>query len=114
MQISTVFALVVAFLASDVSAGCYTSGQEWGDRDAAKSVLHDACGSMNGLFASGEVKRQCRNMPSGQNSYVFEVQNMDFDGQESITFDDCYNYISRQINGCSRGGDETIYPMRYR
>ena len=113
MQISTIFTLVVAILASDVSAGCYSSGQEWGDHNSAKIALNNACNSLNGGFAPGDVKKQCRDMPNGQHSYEFEVENRGSTGQ-SITFDDCYNGISREIDGCSRGGDVDIGPIRYK
>lgn len=112
MQIFTVFALITTACVSSASAKCFQTGQNWGDHAVAKSRLDDACKTMQGRYAQGEVFSQCRN---GQDfrSFKFEIQNNN-DHEVHISHYQCVTTISREIDNCGHGGQETFDHVRYR
>lgn len=112
MQILTILALVTAACVSFASAKCFQSGENWGNHDVAKASLNDACNRMQGKYKPGEIFNQCRD-GSDFRSFEFEIQNNN--GFEvTVSHDGCVKTISREIDNCGHGGQETFAGVRYR
>ena len=112
MQISKVLAIVTAVYTSSASAKCFQRGQHWGDHEIAISKLRDACNSMKGHYQPGEVFSQCRNGLDFK-SFKFEIQNNNDYGVD-VSYEACVKTISREIEHCGHGGQETFNDVRYR
>ena len=112
MQILTIFAILTSVCAPFASARCFSTGEHWGDHADAKSKLDDACNVMQGNFAPGQTKSECRNAVAFK-AFNFELQNQK-EQDQYISKDDCIEYISREIDNCGHGGEETVGNIRFR
>ncbi|KAL8632181.1 hypothetical protein Q9189_002091 [Teloschistes chrysophthalmus] len=111
-MLSTIFTLVAALCASSASAKCFNTGQNWCNHDDAVNALKDACNPMKGNYKPGEVFSHCRDAP-GFESYEFKITNNN--GQTTfVSYDACVSTITREIQNCGHGGEETFGGVTYR
>ncbi|KAL9576652.1 MAG: hypothetical protein Q9203_007699, partial [Teloschistes exilis] len=84
----------------------------WGNHDDAVNALKDACNVMKDNYKPGEIFTQCRNAP-GFESYEFKITNNN-GGTTSVSYDACVSTITREIQYCGHGGEETFGGVTYR
>ncbi|KAI4095434.1 MAG: hypothetical protein L6R37_007074 [Teloschistes peruensis] len=105
MHLFTIYTLIAALCASSASANCFQTGQNWGNHE-------DACNVMKGNYKPGEIFTQCRNAP-GFESYEFKITN--HNGRTtSVSYDACVSTITREIQNCGHGSEETFGGVTYR
>ncbi|KAF5005709.1 hypothetical protein FDECE_7870 [Fusarium decemcellulare] len=112
MRLSQVF--LSGLFASITSAGCFDVGIEWSDfKDFAKGEIQRLCEdrTLSGDFIRNQYKIACFNI--GENKVDLRVQVDGLgplpDGQTAhVAVSDCVDYLSREVNGCARGGS-SIY-----
>ncbi|MCJ1347796.1 hypothetical protein MMC31_006025, partial [Peltigera leucophlebia] len=112
MHFSTFLIAATALCAASASGKCFQHGQNWGDHPAAKAQLAEACKELKGKYTPSELRGRCRNNPSWQVSYVFEVENNTGEDAQ-VSQDDCERNIGAQIDSCGHGGEITTSGMRY-
>ncbi|KAK3956155.1 hypothetical protein QBC32DRAFT_331562 [Pseudoneurospora amorphoporcata] len=101
----------------DVSAGCYTSGDKWPNKEEARRFVIDACNNQGGMFTGTYSKGQTKAMCPRSNGLglLFEVQNLTpNEGQSDLNNAECTVRLENEINGCDRGGQSTISGWRFR
>ena len=113
MQISNFLIAVTALCATSASAKCFNTGKNWGNHDVAKAELVSACIEMAGPFAPGQTKTRCRNSPTEDKSFKFELQN-ETGNTAGISADECQRNIGAQIDNCGHGGEITTSGVRFR
>lgn len=111
MHFSTFLTAATALCATSASAGCFKTGQHWGNHDDAKGALKNACQSLTGPYNTQQPKNVCTNGPSNL-SYKFEVNNQS--RGKTVSQADCENHIGGIIDTCGRGGDLTVGGVYYR
>lgn len=113
MQFSTSLVALIALYATSAYGKCFQTGENWGDHQVAKAQLAFACAEMQGDFGPGVVRGTCRNSPSADKSFRFEIQNET--GQDaSIEQNECERNIGAQIDNCGHGGQITTSGVRFR
>ena len=112
MQILAIFAVLTGICAPLASARCFNTGEHWGSHSDAKAKLSDACGALAGVYPPGQTKSACRD-GNDFKAFNFELENTHKSSQ-TIDHDTCVEYISREIDNCGHGGQETINGMRVR
>lgn len=113
MQLSTFLVVVTAVYATAVSGKWFKTGQHWGDHGVAKAQLANACVEMKGNYDPSEVYGTCRNSPSANVSFKFEIEN-ETGGRINISEDECRRNIGAQIDHCGHGGQITVSGVRFR
>ena len=111
MHFPTFLAVTTALCAASASAGCFQTGQHWGDHGNAKAALADACHGLTGPYDSYQPKYACRDGSSGQ-SFQFQVNNQN--SGKTVSQADCENHIGGIIDQCGHGGDTTVDGVYYR
>ena len=113
MHFSTFLTAATALCATTASAGCFKTGEHWGNHDDAKAALKDACYELTGPYDSlPQPKDACKDDPSGSNkSYKFQTNNS---GSKTVSQADCENHIGGIIDTCGHGGDLTVDGVYYR
>ncbi len=114
MHFSTFLTAATALCATTASAGCFKTGEHWGNHDDAKAALKYACSQapLTGPYNTKQPKDACENGPSGSNkSYKFQTNNS---GRNTVSQADCENHIGGIIDTCGRGGDLTVDGVYYR
>ena len=95
--------------------GCYTSGESWGDsKDLALQYAAAACNSALGqrtYVSSAPVQAACYNLNSDLKANL-QVSKISA-GDQYLDYDDCYDGLQKEINGCSMGGDSSYTNWRY-
>ncbi|CAG8953232.1 hypothetical protein HYFRA_00003435 [Hymenoscyphus fraxineus] len=118
---STLIALVAFFGTSitTVSADCYTGGDFWQDKGAARYHAERACrgydghqGAFQGTFGGGEKKSACIQFSPTQ-AIDLSIQNLNGNSAIDLADADCILRLSNEINACDRGGDSTIANWRF-
>lgn len=96
-------------LISTASAGCFSGGDSWQDKGAARQHAENACrgGAFAGTFAPGETKRACV-QHSGTQRLDFVVQNQNNNAAIDLKDDDCVLRLQNEINECDKGGSSVI------
>ena len=123
MKATSTLATLLVLLGATITpaaANCYTSGDVWQDKAAARWHVNRACrgydghgGAFTGNFAPGEAKSLCVQHSNTQ-KYNFYVQNLNTGQGFDLKDDDCALRLENEINGCDRGGDSTIAGWRFR
>lgn len=113
MHLSTFLITATALCATSASAGCFNTGQHWGNHDEAKAALSQACYRITGPYGSQQVKQVCQNAPSPNLSFNFQVNNKS-GGDVTISQADCEKNIGGIIDNCGHGGDVTVNGVVYR
>ncbi|KAF9760873.1 hypothetical protein IL306_004082 [Fusarium sp. DS 682] len=109
--------LLCAFISlslKPVSAGCFSGGDEWQDRAAARQHVVNACkgfsgntGAFQGTFAPGEAKHACvQHSPTQE--LDFTVQTKNTNAAIDLGDDDCVLRLQNEINSCAHGGSSVI------
>lgn len=110
MHFSTFLVTATALCATSASAGCFQTGEHWGDHPTAKTALKDACHGLTGAYNSPQPKHACRN--GDGRSYQFQTNNQS--GGKTVSQADCENHIGGIIDECGHGGDTTVDGVYYR
>lgn len=107
------FAAFIGMSLKPVSAGCFTSGDDWQDRDAARNHVEHACrspdgtGAFQGSYLPGQAKSLCIQHSPTQR-FEFRVQNTNTGQGFDLADADCVLRLQNEINACAKGGDSTI------
>ena len=107
MQLTTILAAATALCATSASAGCFNTGEHWGDHSEAKFQLASACGDLKGTYGAGLFKKACRNSRLEKKSFVFQIYNQNA-GNAGVTQAQCEQNIGGIIDNCGHGGKETF------
>ena len=114
MHYSTFLYGVTALYAASVSSYCFGSGANWGDHKVAIDQVVEACTDrIAGLFQAGQSKRVCRNSPSEDKSFVFEVWSRS-EAELELASAACAGVFMGIINDCGHGGEKISTAFRYR
>lgn len=102
-----------------VNAGCFSGGESWQDRGAARWHIERACkgydgnqGAFQGFFRPGEAKRACV-QHSGTQKFEFLVQNLNSRDGFDLGDGDCVWRLQNEVNGCEKGGSSDISGWRF-
>ena len=122
MKTTTALATVFAFLGlgiNSVSAGCYSGGAEWRNRDAARFHVERACrgydgkqGAMQGVFGPGQSKSFC--ITDSDQRLDFTIQNLNNGASFDLNDEDCVHGLEDEINACLNGGESIKSGWRFR
>ena len=117
MQI-TILTTLTSFVAL-ASAGCYSSGSTFPNRDEALSFVHDACynngGMFTGQYSPGQTKSMCPHSKySGNANVKFEVENQNKNAGFDLGDDDCVKRLYSEIDSCSWGGESSYSGGRFK
>ena len=118
MQI-TAGALIAALVVPLVSAGCYSGGEVWPDKQDAINKLDAVCAGLQGTYTTGQGRGKCVNGPAGKNvRYDFHVTRFigpvkDTRGLE-LSKSECIDGLKKEITGCDHGGDTKYTNWEYR
>jgi hypothetical protein len=110
---STFLTAAFALYATSVSGKCFQTGENWGDHDEAKEQLANACNELRGNYQAREVATRCRNNPSEEKSYIFEIENYN-SRTTYVTQEECEDKIGAQIENCGHGGQKEYDSVRFR
>jgi hypothetical protein len=128
MQLTNIFATIVAVLlatsTNSVQAGCYKKGEKI---DAAVALEHAtrACngyqeggvqklGVLQGFFDAQAKKTGCMNINDGRRHIEYEVTNTNKNSGFELNDSDCVTAFSMLINDCDKGGDHEGPGWRFR
>ncbi|KAF3001702.1 hypothetical protein E8E14_000313 [Neopestalotiopsis sp. 37M] len=113
--ITLFFTLIVG-----ASAGCYSGGDVFQDKENARYNAQRACegydgiqGAFQGTFAPGEAKSACV-QGSPTQRYDMVVQNLNTGASFDLADADCTLRLQNEINGCDHGGESDISGWRFR
>ncbi|ETS76572.1 hypothetical protein PFICI_11959 [Pestalotiopsis fici W106-1] len=95
--------------------GCYSGGEPWGDsKDYAFQLAAGACNSAMGqrtYTALSSSTSTCYDL--GNNRHVnFNIFKLTGDDR-FLGYDECYDGLQKEINGCGYGGDSSYTNWRY-
>jgi hypothetical protein len=109
-----ILTLLAAALFAGVQAGCYNSGESWGNTGPANDAVQAICNSNNiaGSFSSGQTKSSCRKQGSNV-QYNFEIK-YNGGGSQTLSDTDCRYRLKNEVNGCGKGGQSTVGDWFYR
>ena len=107
MHYTTFLYAATALYATSVSSYCFRTGANWGDHGVAKAQLAEACKEFKGNYNANQPWRVCRDSPTEDKSFVFQVQNAVNHGR-FYPQDKCEEHIGREIDHCGHGGEENI------
>ncbi|KAK3996565.1 hypothetical protein QBC44DRAFT_402095 [Cladorrhinum sp. PSN332] len=123
MKTTAIFSSLVALLGVSpvaVMAGCYTGGDDWQDRGAARWHIERACkgydgkqGAFQGFFNPGQAKSACI-QHSGTQKFDLFVQNLNTGAGFDLGDNDCVLRLQNIVNGCAKGGQDDISGWRFR
>ncbi|KAL9016777.1 MAG: hypothetical protein Q9185_005907, partial [Variospora sp. 1 TL-2023] len=108
-------ALLLAFLPTLITAGCYTTGESW-DRSLGPPAVNAACKKLAGDYRGDQSKVQRLPQQNGQ-CYVFELKRIPSGSDAellSITKDDCKDGMNKELFGCDRGGKSSYTNWTYK
>jgi hypothetical protein len=95
------------------SAGCFTSGDYWSDKDNARYHAERAClgydgqsGAFQGWFAPYEEKWVCVSGPGNQR-FDFRIKNENYNEGFDLDDFDCRDKLWNEIS-CNQGGRSTV------
>ena len=103
--------VIAALLIGSASAGCYTDGASWPDKDDAYSKLDSVCeawkdGEIGDGVDGGNTRSQCRDSKKNGIRYNFQVSNSG-GGYQHFGHDYCVEKLRAEIHGCDHGGKST-------
>ncbi|KAL8974166.1 MAG: hypothetical protein Q9197_001587 [Variospora fuerteventurae] len=107
-------ALLLAFLPTLITAGCYTTGESW-DRSLGPRAVDAACKELAGDYRGDQSKVQRLPQQNGQ-CYIFELKRIPSGSDAellSITEDDCKDGMNKELFGCDRGGKSSYTNWTY-
>ncbi|ETS75431.1 hypothetical protein PFICI_12375 [Pestalotiopsis fici W106-1] len=111
--------ILLAFI-STAWAGCYTTGDDFQNKDNARFNAQRACegydgnaGAFQGTFAPGEAKSVCVQGTTTQ-KYNMVVQNLNLDSSFDLADADCTLRLHNEINGCDKGGESDVAGWHFR
>ncbi|MDI1488531.1 MAG: hypothetical protein OHK93_007806 [Ramalina farinacea] len=107
MQLTTFLAAATALCATSASAGCFDTGENWGNHPEAKFQLASACGDLQGTYGAGQIRDACRNSRLEEKSFAFQIHNEN-GGDAVVTQAQCEQNIGGIIDNCGHGGKETF------
>lgn len=110
MHFTAFLIATTALCATSASAGCFKTGEHWGDHGPAKTALSDACHSLTGPYGTKQPKDAQRT--HGNKCYKFQTNN--HSPGTTVSQADCENHIGGIIDTCGRGGDLTVGGVYYR
>lgn len=113
MQFSTASIVAIALYATSAYGKCFNTGQNWGDHSVAKEQLRQACIQLAGPYNPHQTASRCRNSPSSNVSYRFEIENTT-NQRSGISADECMRNIGAQIDNCGHGGEIINSGTRFR
>lgn len=113
MRFFTSSIVPIALYATSVYGKCFNTGENWGDHGVAKAELHEACIELQGPYSPRQVAALCRNSPSSDKSFIFEMENLSSENAE-ISQDECERNIGAQIDNCGHGGEISHSGTRFR
>ncbi|KAF2837422.1 hypothetical protein M501DRAFT_1032665 [Patellaria atrata CBS 101060] len=100
-------------LISTASAGCYTSGDTWDDVNNAKYHVEGICREWSsGATGSGTTRTSCKDGRSSAQHYDYLLYNQG--SSRTVPFGDCVTGLTKEIGGCSRGGESCENSWCYR
>lgn len=102
-------------IASTVSAGCYGSGESWGNELHLTNVAIDrVCngGGIAGGFGQSQTKYHCEQVV-GNKKAEFWVQ-WRGGGGASLSDEECRYRLKNEAGGCQHGGESQIGSWYYR
>ncbi len=115
--------LVAALLSTGpmlASAGCFTSGEAYANKDAARSHVSNACygydgkrGAFEGHYAPGEIKNACVEVTPNQRIDM-SVRNLNSREGFSLKNYDCSFRLAREIDACDRGSETEFAGWQFR
>lgn len=106
----------VLSLVSAASATCYTSGEDWGDTAVALRHAHRVCKKhLHGEYGPGGTPSGYRGKCVNGNGkkLEFQIWHID-DGDRQLGVAECFSGLSKEINGCDKGGDTSYTNWRYK
>ncbi|KAF2658847.1 hypothetical protein K491DRAFT_713100 [Lophiostoma macrostomum CBS 122681] len=98
-------------LAGTAYAGCYSGGEDWGNKQVALNAADTACrNNFQGDFGGNSNRHVCIN----GNGKKLEFTIYRLGGTNRALFwDECYDGLQKEINGCDHGGDSSYTNWRY-
>lgn len=103
--------LTATWLLSLASAGCFKSGEIWHDKASAARQVSIVCDEIIGVYGIRDTRTRCRNQP-GDFNFQFTVRKFT-SGKTKLTKANCVNKLSREINGCDRGGKSSYVDFEF-
>ncbi|KAM7206566.1 hypothetical protein V8F20_002692 [Naviculisporaceae sp. PSN 640] len=105
---TTLVAALGMGLTNFVSADCFGSGETWSNVNTALANAATACReTLSGSYNAGQTKTRCINHSGTGQKHDFRIRNTDGNSIQSLDVNFCTFLLSREINGCSRGGRRT-------
>ncbi|CAK1360622.1 hypothetical protein CB0940_06643 [Cercospora beticola] len=119
MKTATIFAAIGSIMSlGGVSGTCYGSGDDWPDKEQARSFVENACKNTNGMFTGyfqpRQTKSMCPRSGSRNLGLLFEVQNLNANAGFDLGDNDCYERLTNEIFGCGKGGESTVAGWRFK
>jgi hypothetical protein len=113
MQIFKTVLLLFSSLLTLASAGCFTSGADWGPNNKDKAIqdLQSVCDRLSGPYQGGQTKSQCRN-GNGGIRFNFTVKKFT-SGQQRLTKANCIDKLRKEITGCDKGGQSSYTDFEF-
>jgi hypothetical protein len=124
MHFTTILAALTATLASGAAIersepvhqlskrGCYSGGEGWSEqKDNALAKARDFCNIKPSDFNPGEGYGRCYDL-SNTKRVDFNVGSIS-DSRRNLSYDDCYDGLQKEINGCGTGGSTRYTNWQY-
>ena len=113
MQIFKMVLLLVSSLLTLASAGCFTSGADWGPNNKNEAIrdLQSVCDRLNGPYRGGQTKSACRN-GNGGIRFNFTVKKFT-SGERTLAKANCVEKLRREIDGCDKGGKSSYTDFEF-
>ncbi|KAM7192070.1 hypothetical protein V8F20_009046 [Naviculisporaceae sp. PSN 640] len=105
-SILSTFVAIIGMTTSSVSAACFRSGEAWSSVNVALDNAQEACNTvLSGDYEPLQRKDACS--PFGSQRHEFSIISTNRNSQVALSSATCFALLSREIQGCSRGGRRT-------
>lgn len=98
--------IAILALAGYATAGCFSGGYEWHNRNQAAAIARSACElSLSGKYGPESAydgqRSSCANTPTGKMDMIITHIKED---DRDLSPGECYDGLQKEIFGCSHGG----------
>ena len=124
MQFTTILVALTATLASGAAIersesthqlakrGCYSGGEGWAEqKENALAKARDFCTVKPADFNEGQGFGRCYNL-SNTKRVNFNIGNIS-SSRRNLGYDECFDGLQKEINGCGNGGSSSYTNWQY-